>query len=456
MNGWRLCSGLGLAVVGTMGVALILALASAGSGGVSAVATCNTNLAQAAGANTFRLTVADPTGCDVDDWIVIAQGYATQECHQIRKVIGNWLYTYYPLLNDHWVDEPVLEISECPTPPVTPTPTPTPTAGEMGNCPQAGKWAIAVWDGPDGVDTGEALATCEEEVDFAYDMDPDSQQWLGWFAGRPELTKLLTLKDKQGLIAHGKATLPTARIAFASSRDGNEEIYAMNPDGSGQTRLTYHPANDNYAAWSPDRSKIAFASDRDGNYEIYVMNADGTGQTRLTNNPAHEELPAWSPDGTRIAFSGYRDGELEIYVMNADGTGQTPLTTNPAYDLDPAWSPDGAYIAFASDRDGGNLEIYVMNADGSGQVRLTYDPAHDFYPAWSPDGTRIAFQSERYSGAGPSPTPTPAPTIASPTPRLTPTAGSLSEIWVMKANGTGVTNLTNNPAYVDESPAWSP
>ena len=43
------------------------------------------------------------------------------------------------------------------------------------------------------------------------------------------------------------------------------------------------------------RGRIAFASDRDGNWEVYVMNADGSGQTNLTNNPASDSDPAWSP-----------------------------------------------------------------------------------------------------------------------------------------------------------------
>ena len=85
--------------------------------------------------------------------------------------------------------------------------------------------------------------------------------------------------------------------------------------------------------------QIAFVSRRDGDTEIYVMNADGTGQTRLTNNPARESDPAWSPDGTKIAFSSNRDGNDEIYVMDADGSGQTRLTNDAGTDSAPAWSP---------------------------------------------------------------------------------------------------------------------
>jgi len=77
----------------------------------------------------------------------------------------------------------------------------------------------------------------------------------------------------------------------------------MNPDGTDQTRLTFNTANDDTnPVWSPDGSKIAFASNRDGNFEIYVMNADGTEQTRLTTDPGWKTNPAWSPDGKKLPF----------------------------------------------------------------------------------------------------------------------------------------------------------
>ena len=100
-------------------------------------------------------------------------------------------------------------------------------------------------------------------------------------------------------------------------------------DGGGQPADTVPLTND----------KIAFSSNRNGNDDIYVMNADGSDQTRLTDNPANDFFPAWSPDGTRIAFSSNRDGDFETYVMNADGSDQANLTNNPANDLFSAWSP---------------------------------------------------------------------------------------------------------------------
>ncbi|HUU56824.1 MAG TPA: protein kinase [bacterium] len=78
---------------------------------------------------------------------------------------------------------------------------------------------------------------------------------------------------------------------------------------------------------------------RDGNDEIYVMALDGSGQTRLTNNKADDSSPVFSPDGDKIAFFSERDGNCEIYVMNADGSSQTRLTYNDASDYDPAFAP---------------------------------------------------------------------------------------------------------------------
>jgi Tol biopolymer transport system component len=69
----------------------------------------------------------------------------------------------------------------------------------------------------------------------------------------------------------------------------------MNADGTDQVRLTENSESDWGPAWSPDGQRIAFASERDGNGEIYVMNANGSGQTNLTDNPAHDLAPTWSP-----------------------------------------------------------------------------------------------------------------------------------------------------------------
>jgi hypothetical protein len=86
------------------------------------------------------------------------------------------------------------------------------------------------------------------------------------------------------------------RIAY----EGGQSIYVVNADGTGTKFLSGgRPFNyDVSPAWSTDSARIAFASNRDGNFQIYVMNSDGSGQTRLTNNGAHESSPAWQPQAT--------------------------------------------------------------------------------------------------------------------------------------------------------------
>ena len=226
----------------------------------------------------------------------------------------------------------------------------------------------------------------------------------------------------------------TSRIAFHSNRDGNWNIFVMNPDGSDQTRLTDHPAVDSWPSWSPDGQRIAFISPRDDPdpddddriWEIYVMNADGSGQTRLTNDSAWHSLPRWSPDGRHIAYQSFTDENWEIFVVNADGTGRTRLTDNSAWDGWPSWSPDSQRLTFHSTIDD-NAEIYVMNADGSDMANLSNNAENDWAPSWSPDGRRIAFHSHRDGN---------------------------SEIYIMNADGSDQTRLTDNPAR-DIRPIWS-
>ncbi|MGB0092498.1 MAG: hypothetical protein WBP81_08190 [Solirubrobacteraceae bacterium] len=174
------------------------------------------------------------------------------------------------------------------------------------------------------------------------------------------------------------------------------------------------------------------------------MNADGTDVKRLTNNPADDSEPAWSPDGLQIAFFRSSDtpGASGIYSINTDGTGESPNPLAPG-EL-PAWSPDGQKIAFVSGLEGDVTgQIFVMNADGTGQTRLTHSdttqpvgiPALNTQPIWSPDGQQIAFMSTRDTNPD--------------------TGFTNEEIYVMNADGSRQTRLTNDPAE-DSEPAWSP
>ena len=192
--------------------------------------------------------------------------------------------------------------------------------------------------------------------------------------------------------------------------------------------------------------------------QICSMNPDGTGQTQITHVPFNVGAPSWSPDGTKIAFSSPQNATppflgnsgTNIWVMNADGTGLTQLTTS-SMDDNPAWSPDGTKIAFTSFRNDSNFDgdlvvatqIFVMNANGTNQVSITgFDSQTvDTEPAWSPDSQRIAFIHLGFGGTG--------------------WTSGYGEIYVVHADGSGLTQLTAEPSFDPDPinkhrPSWSP
>jgi hypothetical protein len=177
-------------------------------------------------------------------------------------------------------------------------------------------------------------------------------------------------------------------IAFTSDRDGNQDIFIVRTDHSGLLNLSKNAAADFQPTWLDDSAifssggeRIAFTSNRDGNQEIYIMNLDGTEQINISNNPAEDFSPNATRSGDRIVFVSTREGNQDVYIMYADGSSQGNLTNHPAQDTLPAWSPDAGWITFTSDRDG-NLEIYVMMNNGAEVYNLTQNPAQDLAPGW--------------------------------------------------------------------------
>lgn len=184
-----------------------------------------------------------------------------------------------------------------------------------------------------------------------------------------------------------------ARIAFMTTRDGHSELYLMNADGSNVVRLTYNVGfSVGRPAWSRDGARIAFNCQVvSGNDDICAINPDGTGFVRLTTDPASDSGPTWSPDGMSIAFSTTRYGPAPVIaVMNADGSGVSQVGVS-VQGGDPAWSPDGAEIAFdvpAYDLNGNYSPIiYTIKADGTA-VALFVSSADE--PAWMPGHVPVA------------------------------------------------------------------
>lgn len=223
---------------------------------------------------------------------------------------------------------------------------------------------------------------------------------------------------------------PPQSIVFSSTRDGNSEIYAMNPDGSAQTRLTSNLAPDMEPSLSPDGKRIAFSSQRTLASDIWLMNADGSDPIDLTSTyGVSEGWPRWSPNGKQIAFQSNRDGNWEIYVVNADGTGLERLTNYSGPDQWPEWAPDGKRLAIRRDND-----VWIMDLASGALTQLTTDPALDQMAVWSPNGKQLAFMSLREG---------------------------YCSVFLMNADGSNQVNLTPKPsadaasAWCSRAPAWS-
>jgi TolB protein len=185
-------------------------------------------------------------------------------------------------------------------------------------------------------------------------------------------------------------------IAFASTRDGNNEIFVMNPDGMGQESRTETtaPVSNLRPEVSPDGRSIVFSSNRDGNFEIFVTDGQNVRQLTVTAAPVANSWPRWSPDGEWIAYHSGSGTNFQIFRIRPDGSGLTQVTNYAGLNQFPNWSRDGARLVIRRDSD----LFLIDSADGADPVRLTMQAGINQMASFSPDGSRIAFMSTRVGG----------------------------------------------------------
>jgi TolB protein len=242
------------------------------------------------------------------------------------------------------------------------------------------------------------------------------------------------------------------KIVFAFGPDTSQDIWIINPDGSGAADLIPRPSSNEISPRiSPDGRAVAFASNVSGKYEIWLMNADGSNPRRVTNNSDntgfHSGL-SWFPDGKSLAYAaGVTSMDTRIYRVDTNGANRiiiidhagqhdyqssvdpvlgryvayiydpaswSPNTDSRIFDLvnstdttiisgsyglprgDFAWTHDATKILLRIEEGPTNVwlpaNLYIMNRDGSSLTRLTSlaSNSEGFYePRWSPDGTKI-------------------------------------------------------------------
>jgi TolB protein len=162
------------------------------------------------------------------------------------------------------------------------------------------------------------------------------------------------------------------RLVFQSTRPphGCDQIFTMRDDGSDLRLLSTGRGRTTCGFFFPDGRRFIYASthladaacppppDRSRGYvwpiypgyEIFADAVEGGQLTRLTNNEGYDAEGAVSPDGRRIVFTSLREGDLDLYTMNVDGTGVRRLTDRPGYDGGAFFSWDGRQIVFRASR----------------------------------------------------------------------------------------------------------
>ncbi|OGD10318.1 MAG: Tol-Pal system beta propeller repeat protein TolB [Candidatus Aminicenantes bacterium RBG_13_62_12] len=247
------------------------------------------------------------------------------------------------------------------------------------------------------------------------------------FQAEPGLLRLMAhrLADEM-LKVYGEKPVFTSKIVFVSNRDGNDELYMMDYDGAGQTRLTFNAVRDYMPSWSADGRRIAYTSYKKESAGLYILDLD-QGKYSAVSTRGVNFSPAFSPDGRKLAFCSTMDGNSEIYVADSDGRNIKRLTFGAGIDTAPSWSPTSREIAFTSDR-GGTPQIYIMDAEGTNVRRVSFGGNYFDSPAWSPTGDRIVCACR---------------------------VDNVFDLYVLNLRTRQFTKLTESNAR-NESPSWSP
>jgi len=176
------------------------------------------------------------------------------------------------------------------------------------------------------------------------------------------------------------------KIVTIGGVKSNSQIYILNPDGSDPVRVTSNGSGKARGgtnidpSWHPDGKSLLFIGCPmsfciASSHEIYRINADGSGETRLTGDQVADYDPYYSPSGRQIAWLRNSGGaRWGIYRMRLDGSGQQPVIDDGGINSKPAWSHDAAAIFFhripPSASPGSVFNIWKITPEGKDLIEI--------------------------------------------------------------------------------------
>jgi len=238
-------------------------------------------------------------------------------------------------------------------------------------------------------------------------------------------TVLPVLSKAFGVIHY---TLPPGfhdKLVFQSDVDGDTEIYLLTTKGL--RKLTDNSIPDEYPVFSPDGRKVLYMT-KPGKRWVLALLTLATGKSKVAVDLKGKNVywPAWCPDGEKVVFDTDMWGKSELAVYDLRTKKLTRLTDTMGKNSLPNCSPDGKTIAFTGNR-GLGWHIYKLDTE-TGKITKLTNKRGNCRPHFSPDGKWIAFVSENHGK---------------------------SDIFLMRADGTGIHSLTKDPAHWEYYPAWS-
>jgi Tol biopolymer transport system component len=193
------------------------------------------------------------------------------------------------------------------------------------------------------------------------------------------------------------------------------DLYKVSSTGGNATQLTFHNAHDFMPVWNKKGDKIAFASNRYGNFDVFTMNADGGEATRLTFHSNDESPYSFTIDDTAIYFGALRQDDVnhrqyphrsqsELYSVPVGGGRVSQVFTFPAEDIQT--SADGNFMVY-QDRPGGEniwrkhhtssvtRDIWLYNKTEDSHTPITTFEGEDRQPIFTSDEKGIYYLSEK-------------------------------------------------------------